>query len=86
MALQEECLGLQKPFISLRRTPRWFAKLDVMGTLHPGMMPWVGKLGVELGPLFRGGLSQLRYPSQLLIATSQVWDLPVLCHRPSYQS
>ena len=74
--LRPEVLGLQKSSVSLNQNPR-FSLPYVMETPFPGLEPWAGEPGVELGPL----VPQRVYlqPIYSYLFTTMSWSVEPAC-------
>ena len=60
--------------------PHWFLQPEVVGTYLLALGPWAGGLVWAWDSLL------LRHPSRVFIHHTRVWDQPIPCLHPSYQS
>ena len=84
---KRNCLGLQKPSISLTLSPHWFLQPEVLGTSLPGTGTLAEGAWCGTGtPHSSWGTSAAEISLLVFICHMQVWDQPVLYLHPSYQS
>ena len=84
---KRDCLGLQKPFLSLSLNLHWFIQPEVMGTSLPGTGILAWRAWCWAGTPHNSGWTFADKKSfPIFICHMWVWDQTILGLCPSYQS